>query len=416
MLAVMFNKIIGDTVPFSLLKIYSVYKKVHSIYVLLTLIVYTCLIKIKIKRSKQTMKRKLFSSLLTLMTIGTLAACGTDKKIEESNVSQDDNLETIIKKAKEEGEVASVGMPDTWANWVGTWADMADEYGIKHNDTDMSSAEELAKFESEGEKGTADIGDVGISFGPLAVSKGLTLPYKTSYWDDIPDWAKDEEGHWLLSYTGTIAFMTDKDNVKDAPKSWEDLANGDYKVATGDVTKANQAQFGVLAAALAHGGNEKDIQPGLDFFKKIAEEGRLSSVDATLANIEKGEIDVAILWDFNALNYRDQIKTERFDVTIPKDGSVISGYTTLINKHAPHPNAAKLAREYILSDEGQINLALGYARPIRTNVKLPAEASDKLLKEEEYEKVFPVESNETWDQTAIELPEKWQSEVLVNVK
>lgn len=35
------------------------------------------------------------------------------------------------------------------------------------------------------ENGTADIGDVGISFGPLAESKELTLPYKTNYWEEF---------------------------------------------------------------------------------------------------------------------------------------------------------------------------------------------------------------------------------------
>ena len=362
------------------------------------------------------MKKSLKVSLLGLTTIMLLAGCSSKEEEKESTVKNDDNLETIIEKAKKEGEVASVGMPDTWANWVGTWDDIKSEYGINHKDTDMSSAEELAKFESEGKNGTADIGDVGISFGPLAVSKDLTLPYKTSYWDDIPDWAKDDEGHWLLSYTGTISFMVDTDNVKDVPTSWEDLKNGDYSVSVGDVTKANQAQFAVLAAAIANGGDEKNIQPGLDYFKEIAKQGRISSVDASLANIEKGETDVVILWDFNALNYRDNIDKERFEVKIPTDGSVISGYTTLINKNAPHPNAAKLSREYILSDKGQINLAKGYARPIRTDVKLPEDVASKLLKDEEYESAKPVKSNEDWDKTALELPEKWQSEVLVNVK
>jgi putative spermidine/putrescine transport system substrate-binding protein len=68
-----------------------------------------------------------------------------------------------------------------------------------------------------------------------------------------------------------------------------------------------------------------------------------------------------VLWDFNALNYRDQIDPKKFDAVIPSDGSVIAGYTTIINKWAKNPNAAKLAREYILSDAGQINLARGYA-------------------------------------------------------
>ena len=209
-------------------------------------------------------------------------------------------------------------MPDTWANWVGTWDEIEAEYGIKQTDTDMSSAEELAKFESEGENGTADIGDVGINFGPLAEEKGLTLPYKTSYWDEIPDWAKDDDGNWLLSYTGTIAFITDKQNVEKAPTSWEELANGNYNVSIGDVIKATQAQFGVLAAAMANGGDETNIQPGMDYFKEIAKQGRLLRLSQSL-NLEKGEIDVAIVWDFNGLNYRDQIDTDRFEVTIPTE-------------------------------------------------------------------------------------------------
>ena len=32
-------------------------------------------------------------------------------------------VEQLLAKAKEEGRVDSVGMPDSWANWVQTWAD-----------------------------------------------------------------------------------------------------------------------------------------------------------------------------------------------------------------------------------------------------------------------------------------------------
>ncbi|RHW36728.1 extracellular solute-binding protein [Lysinibacillus yapensis] len=345
-----------------------------------------------------------------------LAGCGTDSENNAaSTVNENDSLETITEKAKTEGEIASVGMPDTWANWEETWDEIETEYGITQSDTDMSSAEELAKFESEGENGTADIGDVGINFGPLAEQKGLTLPYKTTYWDEIPEWAKDDNGDWLLSYTGTIAFITDKQNVDQAPTSWEELANGDYNVSVGDVMKATQAQFGVLAAAIANGGDEGNIQPGIDYFKELATDGRLTSAEANIANLEKGEIDVAIVWDFNGLNYRDQIDAERFDVTIPTDGTVMSGYTTVINKNAPHPNAAKLAREYILSDEGQINLAKGYARPIR-DVELPEEVQAKLLPDEAYSNVSQVEDHKAWDQTAVQLPQLWQQEVLVNAQ
>ena len=94
--------------------------------------------------------------------------------------------------------------------------------------------------------------------------------------------------------------------------------------------------------------------------------------------MEKGEIDVAIFFDFNSLGYRSQIDESRFEVVIPEEASVISGYATVINKYAKNPHAAMLTREYILSDAGQENLAKGYARPIRENVKLSEEVKGLL--------------------------------------
>lgn len=328
-----------------------------------------------------------------------------------------DDLVALEKAARAEGEVNSLGMPDSWANWKDTWADLKKKYGLKHVDTDMSSAQEIAKFAAEKNNASADIGDVGASFGPLAVAKGVTVPYKTSHWAQIPDWAKDKDGHWMLAYTGTIAFIIDKSVVKDSPKSWADLKKGNYKVVVGDVSAAAQAVSAILAANYALGGDEKNIKPALKFFADLAKQGRLGVVDPSLANLEKGEVPVGIVWDFNALNYRDRIDKKRFEVVIPADGSVISGYSTIINKYAKHPNAAKWAREYILSDAGQINLARGYARPIRAeHITLPKDVQDKLLPASMYAKARPIKDNDAWEKTAKRLPQLWQEHVLFNMK
>lgn len=61
----------------------------------------------------------------------------------------DTDLAALEQAAKKEGEVNSVGMPDSWANWKGTWQDLLSKYGLKHVDTDMSSAQEIAKFDAE---------------------------------------------------------------------------------------------------------------------------------------------------------------------------------------------------------------------------------------------------------------------------
>lgn len=324
------------------------------------------------------------------------------------------DLSALQKAAQQEGEVISVGMPDSWANWKGTWADLASKYGLKHSDTDMSSAQEIAKFLAEKNNASADIGDVGSSFGPIAVQKGVAQPYKPSTWSQVPAWAKDKDGNWALAYTGTIAFIINKQTVKQEPHSWADLLHGTYKVSVGDVGTAAQAVNGVLAATYAMGGNEKNLKPGLDFFAKLAKAGRLGLNDPTISSLEKGEVDVGIVWDFNGLNYRDTIDKTRFDVLIPSDGSITSGYTTIINKYAKHPNAAKFAREYIFSDAGQINLARGYARPIRVeHLVLPADVKAKLLPVAQYKNAHPIADPAAWEQSAKTLPRLWQENVMM---
>ena len=330
-----------------------------------------------------------------------------------------EDLKALEDAARKEGTVNSVGMPDAWANWKGTWEDLASKYGLKHSDTDMSSAQELAKFEAEKDNASADIGDVGAAFGPIAVTKGVSQPYKPSTWDQVPEWAKDKDGHWALAYTGTIAFIINKDLVKEEerPKTWHDLEKGKYKVAIGDVGTAAQAANGVLAAAIAFKGDESNVAPGLQLFTKLAQQKRLSLANPTIQTLEKGEVEVGVVWDFNGLSYREQIDPKRFEVLIPSDGSVISGYTTVINKYAKHPNAAKLTREYIFSDAGQINLAQGHARPIRAeHLKLPADVQAKLLPNEQYGAAQPIKNAEAWEATSKKLPQMWQEQVIIEME
>ena len=330
------------------------------------------------------------------------------------------SLEEIVAEAKKEERVDSVGMPDSWANWGETWKDIEKTYGLKHSDVDLSSAEELAVFEAEKNNATKDIGDVGQSFGPLAESKGLTIPFKTTYWESIPDWAKDDDGDWIIGYYGTITIITNRKLVPTPPKTFADILEGDYMVTAGDVMKGTQAQCAVLSAAIANGGSESDITPGLEFFKKLAEQGRLDKGEGNMSRLEKGEIACYFLWDFNSLGYRDQFKKNNakaeYDIAVPSDGSVQSGYTTVINAYTKRPHAAALTREFILSDKGQINLAKGYAKPIRSDVKLPEDIAEKLLPDEQYQNASPIKDAKAWEETVKTLGTRWQEEVLAYSK
>ena len=350
-----------------------------------------------------------------MMTAG-LAACGGQAGFATAEVDYSAmSLEDLTAAAKEEGEVNSVGMPDTWANWIETWEDLKNVYGIDHTDLDMSSAEEIAMFKEEGKDATKDIGDVGQQWGPVAESEGVTLKYKTSYWDELPDWAKDDDGDWVVCYYGTIAIITNNKLVPDAPTSFEDLLEGDYKVTIGDVSAASQAQHAILATAYAMGGSIDDMQPAYDFWMTLAQQGRLDVGETSVARIENGEIAVCLLWDYNALGYRDNAVSNNpaasFTVCIPSDGSVQSGYASIINCNAPNPAAACLAREYILSDEGQINLAAGYATPIR-DVELPADVQAKRIDAAQYGDNVHAIDYDKWTEVCQDVISYWQENII----
>jgi putative spermidine/putrescine transport system substrate-binding protein len=345
--------------------------------------------------------------LLRSTTLAALAAIALLGSVVGASAQSLADLEAAARK---EGKVVSLGMPDDWANWGEIWKALSAKYGVTHTDTDMSSGEALAKIEAEKSNPSADITEIGLEFAPVAIAKGLSQPYKTTNWDKIPDWAKDKDGQWALSYTGTIAFLISKD-VKNPPKSWADLLTGDYKVSIGEVGKASQSNVGVLAADYALGGDEKNLQPAMDFYAKLAEQKRLLPINVFPENMEKGEVQVAIVWDFNALAYRDIAGKDKWDVVIPADGSATGGYTTTISAYALRPNIAKLTREYAFSDEGQIAFARGYARPIRIDqIKLPDDAAAKMLPSAEYAKSRLI-NGDAWTAAAPTLIQMWQEDV-----
>lgn len=348
---------------------------------------------------------------LCLALTATLAACGggTDAKVVDLNAL---TLDQIIAEAKKEGKLESVGMPDPWANWGETWKEYSELYGIEHKDTDMSSGEEIAMFETEKNSPTKDIGDVGHAFGNTAKEKGVTQSYKTSYWDSVPDWAKDPEGHWMIAYVGATTFLSNTDIIKNPPKSWADVKAGDYKITLGDVVTGATGQGTVLASCYAFGGDIDNIQPGIDFWKEMAKAGRIDQGDILPARIQKGEVALGVAWSYTMLNVRDQTPDITFEYCIPSDGAVTNGYASIINKYAPHPHAAALAREFIFSDEGQINLAKGYAIPTRTDVVIPQEVQDAGISSEEVANAIPITDPVKWAEVSQKIAQAWQEEVM----
>jgi len=313
--------------------------------------------------------------LAGLMVAGAFvfAACSGSSSTAKLS-SSTSNMDDLVKAAKAEGGLTTIALPHNWCNYGEALAGFTAKYGIPINELnpDGSSAQEIdaikANTTNPGPQ-NPDVIDVGLSFGPQAVTDKLITPYKVQTWADIPDKAKDKDGYWYGDYYGVMAFETNTAAVKNVPKVWADLLKPEYKgqvALSGDPTQSNQAISAVWAAALANGGSLDNVQPGLDFFKQLNDSGNFVPVIAKTATVSSGETPIRITWTYNGLADKDSLAgNPAVEVAVPTDGRFGGMYVQAISAYAPHPNAARLWMEYLYSDEGQLAWLKGYCNPIR---------------------------------------------------
>lgn len=304
-------------------------------------------------------------------TQGTTAEGGVDARTATS-AADFGGFDALVEAAKKEGKLHVIALPPDWANYGEIIKTFETTYGItiESEDPDASSADEINAVKTrKGQDRAPDVLDLGQSFALSGAAEGLFAPYKVQAFDKIPEGQKEPTGLWVNDYGGYISIGCDANKINPCPTSFADLLRPGYKgkvALNGNPTKAGSAFSGVFAAALANGGSFDDIQPGLDFFKKLKEVGNFNPVETTTATVEKGETPISIDWDYVNAKYAEDFKSKGLDwqVVIPEDGKYASYYAQAINKDAPHPAAARLWMEFLFSPEGQNLYLKGFARPV----------------------------------------------------
>jgi putative spermidine/putrescine transport system substrate-binding protein len=284
-------------------------------------------------------------------------------------------MDALVAAAQKEGTLNVIALPPTWANYAEIISTFKQKYGIKVNseNPDGSSGDEINALKStKGQSSAPDVVDVGNSYALSGAQDGLYAPYKVATWNDIPDGQKDTGGLWYSDYGGYISIGCNASKVPTCPKTIKDLDNPAYKnmvALNGDPTSANAAFNAVWAVALANGGSADDIQPGIDFFKKLNDEGIFNKTQVTPATVASGATPIVLDWDYLNVAEGAELakKNQKWEVTDPSDGLVSGYYAQAINRNAPHPAAARLWEEFLYSqdaDGGQNLWLKGYARPI----------------------------------------------------
>jgi putative spermidine/putrescine transport system substrate-binding protein len=316
---------------------------------------------------------------LLVLALFALTACGGNAAAAASDWSKvasaeaGGGMDALVAAAKEEGELNVIALPEDWCNYGEMISTFESKYGIKINSItpDAGSADEVqAIIDNKENKGpqAPDVIDVGPAYGPSSKEQGLLAPYKVATWDSLAG-VKDADGYFFTDYNGVLVFEINTDVVKDVPQDYADLLDPKYKgqvALAGDPRASNQAAQTVYAAALANGGSLDDVQPGLEYFKKMNAAGNLLPLIANTGSIAMGETPITFQWNYLAMANADSFAgNPPVEIVYPKSVTWGGYYLQAISAYAPHPAAARLWQEYLYSDEGQTIWMKGYCAPAR---------------------------------------------------
>jgi iron(III) transport system substrate-binding protein len=275
-----------------------------------------------------------------------------------------DRQQRLVDGAKKEGSALTIytsAPPDDSAIFV---AAFEKKYGIKVKLWRSASENVLQRAIAEGKAGRFDA-DILDTNGPeleLLHRENMLQAVASPYLADLIKPAVLPHGEWVGTRLNifTQAYNTKLIKKEDIPKSYEDFLDPKWKgklaIEAGDLDW--------LASVTAEMGEAK----GLQLFRNIVAANGISirKGHTLLCNlVASGEVPLAL----TVYNYKaEQLKHKGAPIdwfSIPPAFARPNGIAML--RRAPHPHAAVLYYDYMLSDAQQVMLKLDYV-PTSTKV------------------------------------------------
>ena len=286
----------------------------------------------------------LVAALLAVCICGASARAQT--LAELASYSGPDRSARLVAGAKREGTVTLYSSA-TLADQSAIVGAFQAKYGIKVQQWRGSSEDIRNRALTEYAGGRFDV-DVAETAGPdmeAMVREQLMQPVTTPVTAQLIPQATMPHHGWVATRLSVFvgAYNTNIIKPADAPKSYEDLRNPKWKGKLG-IDGEDSVWFGALIAAL---GEER----GVKFFRELVRTNGLSvrRGHTLLANlVVSGEVPFAL----SAYQYKiEQLRKSGAPIewyVIPPGISRFLG--TGVMRRAPHPNAAILFLDFMLSD------------------------------------------------------------------
>lgn len=259
----------------------------------------------------------------------------------------------VIANAKKEGEV--VFYTNLIVNQIvrPLASSFEKKYGIKVEFIRADSQATILKVVNEFRAGKiqADVWNLSSGLDSLT-DAGVIVKFKAPNADGYPSQYRDPNGTWVATnvYVNTPGYNTDLVPANAVPKTYQALLDPRWKGKL--VWKPNDISgaVGFIGNILTAWGE----QEGMDYLRKLAGQD-INTVDASARAI----VDRVIAGDYpialQIFNHHTVISQEKGAPVswIAMEPATVSLQIAGITNGAPHPNAALLFVDYMISAEGQ---------------------------------------------------------------
>jgi iron(III) transport system substrate-binding protein len=227
--------------------------------------------------------------------------------------------------------------------------------------------------EIEADRVQGDVFEFSLLYLTISLQRrGEVLKYESPEYAHFPaDYA--DPGYWAATGVSSIIILLNTRKVDEAkiPQSWWDLAKPFWKnKLTIENLEVSGTGYNWLLAIV------NDQRLGWRFIeelgrnKPVLERGHAGMAQKVAAGEYAAAVEMA---DFHLKNLRTAAPSAPVRGVWPNEGVPSEPWTAGILKRAPHPNAAKLYMDFLLSPEGQaIYVQLMGWRSARPDVRAPA--------------------------------------------
>tara|TARA_R110001599_G_scaffold89410_5_gene236663 strand:+ start:300 stop:1343 length:1044 start_codon:yes stop_codon:yes gene_type:complete len=176
-----------------------------------------------------------------------------------------------------------------------------------------------------------------------------------------------------------IAFNSTQASKSDF-QSWSDLANPKWKGKLALTRPIYISSYDLPIMAIAQGGSEKDIEPGVELLKKIAPNvlTQYSSIAHMNGLLTRGEIAAGPYYSGRVWQIRRE-GAKDVDITIPKEGALMIPYIVVVPKSSKNLTAVKKWLGFMSTAQPQVRaLELGGYFPLNQDAEMPPEMQKEM--------------------------------------